>query len=340
MGEGRLGLITWDDDSPTGGNVYNEELVAALRAGGLDASLVRVGPGWPRPSEADRARLRAALAEWPVVLVDGIVAGNARDELTAARRLGARISVLVHLPLADEAGLPAGLARAYLVSERAALSAAHAVICPSRHTAARLGERYGRGDAVVAHPGAEVAAVAIGSTPPRLLSLGAVTPTKNQLALLAALAELSEQDWSLSLVGSHTAAPGYAADVRRRAAELGERVSMSAPLRGDELNRLWSATDLLVLCSRTETYGLVVTEALARGIPAIVPAGTGAVEALGEVDGLPPGRAVDPDELAATLRGWLTDPELRAEWRRRALSRRAVLPGWQRTAEIVRAAIG
>ena len=55
---------------------------------------------------------------------------------------------------------------------------------------------------------------------------------------------------------------------------------MPGALVGSALDQKWEAADLLVLPSRTETYGLVVVEALARGIPAVVTAGTGAIEAL------------------------------------------------------------
>jgi hypothetical protein len=70
-----------------------------------------------------------------------------------------------------------------------------------------------------------------------------------------------------------------------------------------------------------------------------VPAGTGAVEALGEVDGLPPGRAADPAELVPELRRWLSEPERRGRWRERALRRRARLPTWDATARVVRDAL-
>ena len=43
----------------------------------------------------------------------------------------------------------------------------------------------------------------------------------------------------------------------------------------------------------------------------------------------------DPEPLAALLRSWLTDPGLRAEWRRRALAGRELLPGWDATARQV-----
>jgi glycosyltransferase involved in cell wall biosynthesis len=250
------------------------------------------------------------------------------------------VSVLVHLPLADEVGLPVERARTYLRRERAALTAVRAVICPSRHTANRLAERYGRRDAVIAAPGVRPAAPARGSSPPHLLCLGSVTPTKNQLAFLAALADLTDQPWNATVVGSTTADPGYAAQVAATADRLGHRVRIAGPLTGADLQQLWLGTDLLVLCSRVETYGLVVAEALAHGIPAVVPAGTGAVEALGEVDGELPGLIVEPGDLGSALRAWLTQPALRADLRRLALRRRSTLPTWGQAADVIRGAVG
>ena len=111
---------------------------------------------------------------------------------------------------------------------------------------------------------------------------------------------------------------------------------------GQALDHEWDAADLLVLPSRTETYGLVVVEALARGIPAVVTEGTGAVEALQQgvttQSTATPGTAApagDPTSLAAVLRSWLTEPTLRRAWRQAALARRDTLPGWQQTGEAV-----
>ncbi len=55
-----------------------------------------------------------------------------------------------------------------------------------------------------------------------------------------------------------------------------------------------------MLASRAETYGMVVTEALARGLPVIATEVGGVPEALGEgADGSRPGLLVPPDDPAA-----------------------------------------
>ena len=69
-----------------------------------------------------------------------------------------------------------------------------------------------------------------------------------------------------------------------------------------------------MLASRAETYGMVVTEALARGLPVVAADVGGVTEALGRgADGTRPGLLVppgDPAALGAALRAWLGDAEL------------------------------
>ena len=90
-----------------------------------------------------------------------------------------------------------------------------------------------------------------------------------------------------------------------------------------------------MLASRAETYGMVVTEALARGLPVVAADVGGLTEALGHgADGVRPGVLVPPDDpaaLGAALRAWLTDAELRERSRRAARERRASLSGWSTT---------
>jgi glycosyltransferase involved in cell wall biosynthesis len=79
---------------------------------------------------------------------------------------------------------------------------------------------------------------------------------------------------------------------------------------------------------------MVVTEALARGLPVVATAVGGVPEALGEVDGTRPGVLLPPDEpaaLAAALRRWLVDGDHRAALRAAAVRRRPTLTTWAET---------
>jgi glycosyltransferase involved in cell wall biosynthesis len=343
-----LGFVTWDRDDPTGGNVYNQALVAELRAQGLDLRMRTLGGPWPEGDASAHAQLARALRAAPVSLVDGIVACGAPDVIAAAVDSGHTVIIVLHLPMSDELGLEPSRRERYAALEARAVWAASGLLCPSRWSAAQVARRYRRRDVGVALPGVTPAAVARGSQdsgPPRFLTLASLTPTKDQLTVVQALAQVADLSWTAALVGSDQADPSYAGRVRAEisAAGLGERITVPGTLAGEALEQEWDAADLLLLASRTESYGLVVVEALARGIPAVVPAGTGAVEALGEAradthSDATPGTAVpagDPATLAALLRSWLTEPTLRKQWRQAALARRDTLPGWQQTAQAV-----
>ena len=345
-GSGLLGFVTWDRDDPTGGNVYNRALIAELRTLGIDVRLQELAGPWPDGDASTHLALARALRSTAACLVDGIVACGSPDVVAAAVESGHSVTIVVHLPLGDEFGIGPARRQRYALLESRAVHAASGVLCSSRWAAAELIGRYGRDDVGVAVPGVTPAVASPGSQDsglPRLVSLASLTPTKDQLTLIRALAQLADLPWTADLIGSDRADPDYAARVRTEiaAARLAERIMVPGVVVGQALDQKWAVADLLVLTSRVETYGLVVTEALARGIPAVVSVGTGAVEALQEgatPDSAEPGTAVpaaDPEGLAAVLRSWLTEPLLRRSWRQAALDRRDTLPGWQQTAESV-----
>ena len=346
----------------SGGNVYNAALARELAALGVDVDVCPLDGGWPVGSAGDRRRLAALLCggagdgangEGPahssddtagakrlVTLVDGLLACGAPEELAAAAAAGRPAWILLHMPLDDTGRGEAGL-------EGRALRAAAGVICTSTSAAARVRARHGLHGVRTALPGSDAAALADGSYPPHLLAVAALLPNKDQSLLLAALSELTDLPWTASLVGADTADPDYAARLRDEADGLGlqDRVRIPGELRGGALDAEWAAADLSLLISRAETFGLVVTESIGRGVPVVVRGGTGAVEALAAgtpaADGTPalPGTAValgtDPAPLVQVLRRWLSDPGLRARWQAAAVAARDRLPGWDTTARTV-----
>jgi hypothetical protein len=78
-----IALVTWDNDEPTGGNVYNRKLIAAVQARGQPAQIVQVPGAWPNPDGTARSSLTAALAQRPISLVDGIIASAAPEAIRA-----------------------------------------------------------------------------------------------------------------------------------------------------------------------------------------------------------------------------------------------------------------
>ena len=255
--------------------------------------------------------------------------------MPAARRLS--LVVLVHMPLGDA---PPGQAVAGASErERAVLSAARAIVTTSSWTCGRLLERYAlRPERVhVADPGADPAPLAPGTAGGgELLCVAAVMPDKGHDVLLAALAAVADLPWRCVCVGTLDRDPAFVDRLRRRAEALGvsDRFCLTGVYPSEELDRAYATADALVLASHAESYGMVVTEALAGLFPrdpplfmARTPHGhhdVGKVRAL-----LVPHD--DPGALTAALRNWLRDADLRRRLRQAASERRQMLPGWPAT---------
>lgn len=61
---------------------------------------------------------------------------------------------------------------------------------------------------------------------------------------------------------------------------IGDRVRFFGFVERRELNRYYGAADVFTFCSKTETQGLVVTEAMTYGLPAVVVSGGGAQDSV------------------------------------------------------------
>ena len=332
-----------DPAHPSGGNVYDRRVCRGLGAAGWEVHRHDVPGAWPFPDPAPGDRLDAALgavADGEVALVDGLVTVGAGDVVARhARRL--RLVLLLHLPVgAAPTGTPPGAVE----DERTALTSAAAVVTTSawtrdwlvRHQA--LPERRVH----VADPGVDPARLAPG-TPSggELLCVAAVTRGKGHDVLVAALGALTALPERCTFVGATDLDPAYVHDLHRLAEEHGvaERLLFTGPLVGPALDEAYAAADLLVLPSRAETYGMVVTEALAHGLPVVATAVGGIPTTLGADEaGERPGLLVPPEDahaLASALRDWLADPSLRCRLRTVARQRRSELDGWSVTVDRV-----
>ncbi|GAA4382403.1 glycosyltransferase family 4 protein [Agromyces bauzanensis] len=323
-----------DDERVSGGNVYDRRLTGALRARGLDVRLVRVAEGRVN----DVVHAMSVLPRNALVLVDGLIAVAASDVLRAhSTRL--RIVVLAHMVASALPGMhdDAGTAE----REREALSAARRVIATSEWTRSELVARaYAVPDRIaVAHPGTDAGPTASGSrSGGHLLCVGAVAPHKGQDVLIEALAGMTDlPDWSCSIVGSLDVDREFAIRTAAaiRSAALTERVELRGVYTGRRLADAYHAADLVVVPSRAESFGMVVTEALARGIPVVAARVGGVPEAIAASAAAILTPPDDPVALRAVLRRWSEDPGWRAELKSEALRSRTVTRVWDETAWIV-----
>jgi glycosyltransferase involved in cell wall biosynthesis len=333
-----------DPAQPSGGNAYDRRVCRGLAALGWSVHERPVPGSWPRQDAAARAELTGVIAGTPdgaVVLVDGLIASTVPEVLVPeADRL--RLVVLMHMPLGD--GSPGDEVEGARGRERSVLSAAAAVITTSTWTRRWLLDHYALRPAWVhvAEPGVDAAERAPGTAAGgELLCVAAVTPGKGHDVLLAALAAITDLSWRCVCVGALTRDPGFVDRLERQARDRGisDRMIFAGPRTGVDLDAAYAAADALVLASHAETYGMVVTEALARGLPVVATDVGGLPATLGRgADGSRPGLLVPPGDaeaLAGALRRWLVDADLRQRFRDVAYERSGTLPGWSATARRV-----
>jgi hypothetical protein len=317
-----------DPRRPSGGNVYDRRICNGLSRLGWDVTEHHVSGSWPCPDSTALERLGDAIstiADRALVVADGLVASAASAVLVpAARRL--RMVVLVHLPLE-------------VPGEGAVLSASRGVVTTSTWARTQLLRRYPLEPETVhvAEPGADRAEPASGTCGGgELLCVGPVSAHKGHDVLLTALIAVGDLPWRCRVVGSLDREPAFADDIRRRvgAHGLSGRVTFCGARTSTELADAYATSDLLVHPSRGETYGMVVTEALAHALPVVATTVGGVPEALGQTSAGQAGLLVGADapaDLAAALRDWLTDAGLRRQLRSAAAERRQALPAWEST---------
>ena len=257
-----------DPVRPSGGNAYDRQVCRGLRRSAGRCTCTPY-PAWPRPDEASCAALVDVVPGSPTARRPARRAGRFDCPGGAgpeASRL--RLVALVHMPLGHGTADDGARER-----ERAVLASAQAVVTTSAWARRRLLDLYALpADRVhVAEPGADAADLAPGSaTGGALLCVGAVTPGKGHDVLLEALATVGRLRWHCVCVGSLDRDPAFVEGLRRRVLDDGLAAGCASPGRRPEptspqLRRGGRAG----AASRAETYGMVVTEALARGLPVV-----------------------------------------------------------------------
>jgi glycosyltransferase involved in cell wall biosynthesis len=330
----------------TGGYGYDRRIIQELRDLGWRVDVIALGDGFPFPSVDQRATALARLSSVPPgcpTVVDGLAFG-ALPELGALQRHVPLIA-LVHQPLALDPGLGAAEVKNFRDTERAALAAAARIVVTSGATARLLAADYGVAPRriYVVRPGNDKVRPARGSDDGvvRLLSVGSVLPIKGYDVLVRALATLIDLPWRLMIAGDRTRNPPASAqlDADIAACGLGNRIAVLGAVPPDGIEKLYLTSDVFVLASRFEGYGMALTEAISHGLP-VVSTTVGAIPDTVPAD---TGLLVAPEDitaLAQALRRLIGD---RIERQRLASNARAAasqLPSWKASAKLFAEALG
>ena len=262
--------------TPTGGFVYDRQMVRALAGCGRLASVITLPDRFPAPPPQTIAHAFAALAAVPAnawIIVDGLAL------VALAPALGhLRVIALVHHPLCDETGLSAAAQRRWFAEERDALAGVRHVIATSEATAGRLRD-FG-----VPRTRVAVVAPAVDDRPccapgpafaqqrrdREFVCVGSIMPRKGYDLLVHALGRLRHLRWRLTVVGA-ARDRAFAGRVRRLARSLAidRRIVWRGAVSERARDRSYRNADVLVHPARHEGFGMVAIEAVARGKPVI-----------------------------------------------------------------------
>jgi glycosyltransferase involved in cell wall biosynthesis len=333
-------LIPGDLSLPTGGYAYDRRVLGMLSANGVDGTHVELPASFPNPTEADLAETEKIVDVLPrdtVLLIDGLAYGAMPSELI--RRFDRPIVALCHHPLALEAGLSPARAAELKASETTALGLAHEVIVTSPATSAILTREFAVAPdrITVALPGTDPARRACGTgSPIQLLAVGSLVPRKGYDVLMRALAKIDGRDWHLNIAGADDRSSRTAAELRDLISALGldRHVTLNGAVSDECLAELYAKADLFVMSSLFEGYGMVLAEAMARGLPIVSTTGGAAAETVpdGVAIKVPPGNV---DALTEALRTVLHNAALRTEMANASWCAGRALPKWEDTARII-----
>ena len=322
-------VVPGDLSAVTGGYGYDRQIIAGLRTQGWQVDVVNPGDGYPFPADQTMREATEMLLAIPpdrTVVIDGLAMGVMPE---AAQRLSRThcLVALVHHPLALELGLSASQSVALAATERTALAAARHVIVTSPATARTLSSDFG------AAPGSPDGIV-------RLVAVGSVIPRKGFDVLADALACVRNMPWHLSIAGDTTRDSATARALHEQIARLGlaDRITMLGTLTSEALDRVYAASDVFVLASHYEGYGMAYAEALAHGLPVIGTTGGAIADTVPPEAGIlvEPGRA---DALARALATLIGDANRRAELAAGARTAAANLPTWPQSCALFSGAL-
>lgn len=305
-----------------------------------DARVVRwpSTPFWAYPqlrmSAPLRADVTAGLKKWQPTLVHATTPfGIGLAGRSVARAMGIPLVTSYHTAFGEylkHYGLGA-LDRASWPYLRWFHNSGRRTFAPSRHVASQLlseGFRdlrvWGRGvDPLRFHPRfrSDSMRAKMGAAPDDIVVayVGRIAPEKQIPLAIEAMRRVMARHPRVRL-----AVAGDGPALAECRAMAPDRSWFAGPLRGEELSAFYASADLFVFPSTTETFGNVVLEAMASGLPVIAP-DIGATLELANRETAELFRAADVASLAGAVEGLLASPArcdaLRAEGLRVAQSR-------------------
>lgn len=350
----RIGLVIYESlETVSGGYLYDRQLVRALRNAGDDVQIISLP--WShyqrhilhnsRPSLAQRLKY----GRFDILLQDELNHPSLyliNEQLR--RRSSAPIISIVHHLRASERH-PERQHATYRRVERRYLRSLDGFVFNSETTRSAAQSLAGESRPyVVAHPAADhvqgtlneeqVIDRTLSKRPLRLIFAGNVIPRKGLHTLLAALLQLPGDAWELAIVGDTLLNRDYGDRLRElvERSVLADKITWHGRVADRVLWEQMARSDLLVVPSSYEGFGIVYLEGMAFGLPAVATMAGAAKEVI--TDGVN-GFLVTPDnagEVARKIQLLIRDRWLLRQLSLAALARFYASPTWSQSMAAVR----
>lgn len=338
----RIGLAVYGDlETVTGGNLYDRFLVEYLRGRRHHVEVLSL----PRPGyvgclahNLSPALRRRLAGEGLDLLLQDELAHASLLRLNRRPRRPPVVSIVHHLRSSEPHPFPARAL--YRAVERLYLASVDGFVFNSSITRDTVESLSGRSlPHVVATPGgdrlgpgldaAQIERRAYEAGPLRALFVGNLIPRKGLGTLLAALRGLAGRRVRLDVVGGASLDPAHARALEQEASSLpAEMVTFRGAVSDEALAERLASSQLLVVPSSWEGFGIVYLEAMAFGLPVIATTAGGAREIVDPGRNgalLPPGDATALAQLLASLS---EDRTRLATWSLEALETFRRSPTW------------
>lgn len=276
-------LVPGSIKNRTGGTIYDRRIIEGLEKLGINVKLHEVSGNFPYPDVEEVDSLSSLLEKIPdnsLAIIDGLILGVI-PKIIKPHSGRLKIIALIHHPLCDETGFDDRERIRLLERESRSLKSVSSIMVTSIFTSERMRELElveENHRITVVEPGADPSPLSPEHVPGetlKLISIGAVTKRKSHQDLLSALSTLKELDWNLICMGSLDQDREYAEETLKMVEKSGlsDRVIFTGEVSEQKLKDIIQNAHLLVHPSRYEGYGMVITEAISRGIPVLSSSG-------------------------------------------------------------------
>lgn len=334
-----LFVIPGDINLPTGGYRYDKEIINAWKNAGIDVELISLEGNYPFPSEKDKTVALDAIQNFPkadIAVVDGLLGGASPQFIHTLSKI-MPVSALIHHPLCLENGLDEKKAQALKTSEQKGLELVSQVITTSSATSKTVFDlfEFDRDKIHTVLPGVKRTRISQGSESQtaHLLCVGSIIERKGHKILLQALSPLKNLDWRLDCYGSTEFDKKLFDELQDiiNSEALSDKVKFHGAVSDELLEASYAQSDVFVLPSLFEGYGMVYAEAIVCGLPIIATTAGAIPDTVPETCGIltEPGNV---KSLQEALEKMISNEDLRNNYKQGARNAAAEFPTWQSSA--------